>query len=130
MELILAPGFSTAKNVTGVSGRGVGMDVVKRAIDALRGTIEISSTPGKGTTITLKLPLTLAIIDGFLTKIGGRAFHLPAFAGAGMHRTLARGRVGEPRQAPGERARAASCPISGCGSISWSRENGRSSSRS
>jgi two-component system chemotaxis sensor kinase CheA len=74
MELILAPGFSTARNVTGVSGRGVGMDVVKRAIDALRGTIEISSKPGVGTTITLKLPLTLAIIDGFLTRIGEEHF--------------------------------------------------------
>ncbi len=77
MELILAPGFSTAKNVTGVSGRGVGMDVVKRAIDALRGSIEISSAPGKGTTIMLKLPLTLAIIDGFLTRIGGEHFIFP-----------------------------------------------------
>lgn len=73
-ELILCPGFSTAKNVTGVSGRGVGMDVVKKAIDALRGTIEISSSPGRGTAITLKLPLTLAIIDGFLTRIGGEHF--------------------------------------------------------
>lgn len=77
MELILAPGFSTAKNVTGVSGRGVGMDVVKRAIDSLRGTVEVQSTPGKGTVITLKLPLTLAIIDGFLTKIGGEHFIFP-----------------------------------------------------
>ncbi len=77
MELILAPGFSTARNVTGVSGRGVGMDVVKRAIDSLRGTIELGSTPGKGTTITLKLPLTLAIIDGFLTRISGEHFIFP-----------------------------------------------------
>ncbi|OGW42366.1 MAG: chemotaxis protein CheA [Nitrospirae bacterium GWD2_57_9] len=77
MELILAPGFSTARNVTGVSGRGVGMDVVKRAIDALRGTIEISSVPGRGTSIMLKLPLTLAIIDGFLTRICGEHFIFP-----------------------------------------------------
>jgi two-component system chemotaxis sensor kinase CheA len=76
-ELILAPGFSTAKKVTGVSGRGVGMDVVKKAIDALRGTIEIESAKGKGTTITLKLPLTLAIIDGFLTRIGAEHFIFP-----------------------------------------------------
>jgi two-component system, chemotaxis family, sensor kinase CheA len=76
-ELILAPGFSTAKQVTGVSGRGVGMDVVKRAIDALRGTIEIVSEKGRGTTITLKLPLTLAIIDGFLTTIGAEHFIFP-----------------------------------------------------
>jgi two-component system chemotaxis sensor kinase CheA len=76
-ELILAPGFSTAKRVTGVSGRGVGMDVVKRAIDALRGTIEIVSEKDRGTTITLKLPLTLAIIDGFLTTIGAEHFIFP-----------------------------------------------------
>jgi len=76
-ELILAPGFSTAKKVTGVSGRGVGMDVVKRAIDTLRGTLEISSKKGQGTTITLKLPLTLAIIDGFLTRTGGEHFIFP-----------------------------------------------------
>ena len=76
-ELILAPGFSTAKQVSGVSGRGVGMDVVKKAIDALRGTIEIMSSKGKGTTITLKLPLTLAIIDGFLTRTGDERLIFP-----------------------------------------------------
>jgi two-component system chemotaxis sensor kinase CheA len=75
--LITAPGFSTAKEVTDVSGRGVGMDVVKQAIDALRGTLEISSAQGAGTTITLKLPLTLAIIDGFLTRIGSDHFVFP-----------------------------------------------------
>ncbi|TAN44479.1 MAG: chemotaxis protein CheA [Nitrospirae bacterium] len=74
--LILAPGFSTAKTVTSVSGRGVGMDVVKRAIDELRGTIEITSWKGQGTTISLKLPLTLAIIDGLLVKIGDGYFVL------------------------------------------------------
>jgi two-component system chemotaxis sensor kinase CheA len=76
-NLVLLPGFSTAAQVTDVSGRGVGMDVVKQAIDALRGTIEISSTRGKGTSITLKLPLTLAIIDGFLTKIGTDFYVFP-----------------------------------------------------
>jgi two-component system chemotaxis sensor kinase CheA len=75
--LIFAPGFSTAEQVTNVSGRGVGMDVVKRAIDALRGTIDISSTKDTGTTITLKLPLTLAIIEGLLVKIGGESFIAP-----------------------------------------------------
>jgi two-component system, chemotaxis family, sensor kinase CheA len=74
---ILAPGFSTAKQVTGISGRGVGMDVVKRSIDAIRGVLEISSEKGAGTTITLKLPLTLAIIDGFLTKIGADSYIFP-----------------------------------------------------
>jgi two-component system chemotaxis sensor kinase CheA len=75
--LILMPDFSTAKNVTSVSGRGVGLDVVKKAIDALRGSIEITSIRGAGATITLKLPLTLAIIDGFLTKIGAEHFIFP-----------------------------------------------------
>jgi two-component system chemotaxis sensor kinase CheA len=63
--------------VTDVSGRGVGMDVVKQAIEALRGTIEITSTRGEGTTIILSLPLTLAIIDGFLTRIGDEHFVFP-----------------------------------------------------
>jgi two-component system chemotaxis sensor kinase CheA len=71
------PGFSTAKTVTNVSGRGVGLDVVKRAIDVLRGTVEIASERGIGTTITLRLPLTLAIIDGFLTKVGAEHYIFP-----------------------------------------------------
>jgi two-component system chemotaxis sensor kinase CheA len=76
-QLLFAPGFSTAKKVTNVSGRGVGMDVVKKTIDSLRGTIEISSEKGRGSTITLKLPLTLAIIDGFLTRINDDHFVFP-----------------------------------------------------
>ena len=75
--LIFAPGFSTAGKVTNVSGRGVGMDVVKRSIDALRGAIDIESREGAGTTITLKLPLTLAIVDGLLVKIADANFVLP-----------------------------------------------------
>jgi two-component system chemotaxis sensor kinase CheA len=75
--LIFAPGFSMVKEVTSVSGRGVGMDIVKRAIDALQGTIDIASKNGRGTTITLKLPLTLAIIDGLIVKIGETFFVLP-----------------------------------------------------
>jgi len=74
---ILVPGFSTAAAVTGVSGRGVGMDVVKRATEALRGSLEIESEKGSGTTITLKLPLTLAIIDGLLMQIGKTHFVIP-----------------------------------------------------
>jgi two-component system chemotaxis sensor kinase CheA len=76
-ELIFASGFSTAEKVSSVSGRGVGMDVVRRNIEALRGTIDITSKQGKGTTITLKLPLTLAIIDGLLVVIGGQFFIIP-----------------------------------------------------
>ena len=76
-SLIMAPGFSTARQVTDVSGRGVGMDVVRRSVEALRGTIDISSTPGRGTRVTLRLPLTLAIIDGLLVRIGQAFFVLP-----------------------------------------------------
>ncbi|MBN2654061.1 MAG: chemotaxis protein CheA [Nitrospirae bacterium] len=79
-SLILLPGFSTAKTVTNVSGRGVGMDVVKKAIDSLRGSIEIESEKNIGTTITLKLPLTLAIIDGLLVNIEQDSFVLPLSA--------------------------------------------------
>jgi two-component system chemotaxis sensor kinase CheA len=75
--LIFAPGFSTAKEVTNVSGRGVGMDVVKKSIDALQGSIGIESRTGAGTTVTLKLPLTMAIIDGLLVRIGETHFILP-----------------------------------------------------
>jgi two-component system, chemotaxis family, sensor kinase CheA len=76
-SFILMPGFSTAKTITDVSGRGVGMDVVKRAIENLRGSIEIKSEKGKGSKITLKLPLTLAIIDGLLMQIGNTHFVIP-----------------------------------------------------
>lgn len=75
--LLFSPGFSTAKKVTDVSGRGVGMDVVKTNIEALRGTIDIESRPGKGTTVTLKLPLTLAIIEGLLARIGEERYVIP-----------------------------------------------------
>lgn len=74
---IFAPGFSTAREVTNLSGRGVGMDVVKRCIENLRGTIELNSRKGFGTEITLKLPLTLAIIDGLLVKIAEDHYVLP-----------------------------------------------------
>ena len=76
-ELILQPGFSTAKEVSDISGRGVGMDVVKRNIAELRGSIEIDSKKTKGTKMTIRLPLTLAIIDGFLTKVGDTHMIIP-----------------------------------------------------
>lgn len=79
-NLIFAPGFSTAQSVTNVSGRGVGMDVVKRQIEALRGSVEVTSTLGKGTQLTMKLPLTLAIIDGLLVSIQDEKFVLPLSA--------------------------------------------------
>jgi two-component system chemotaxis sensor kinase CheA len=79
-QLIFAPGFSTAKEVTSLSGRGVGMDVVKRTIDGLRGKIELSTVPGKGTTATLRLPLTLAIIEGMLIRVGNGRYSIPLSA--------------------------------------------------
>jgi two-component system chemotaxis sensor kinase CheA len=78
--LIFEPGFSTAQEISSVSGRGVGMDVVRQAIDALRGSIEVRSEEGKGTTFSIKLPLTLAIIDGLLIDIGADHYVLPLSA--------------------------------------------------
>jgi two-component system chemotaxis sensor kinase CheA len=76
-RLVFRAGFSTAEAVTGLSGRGVGLDVVRRNIDRLRGTVDISSKEGKGTTLTIRLPLTLAIIDGFAVKAGDDTFLIP-----------------------------------------------------
>jgi two-component system chemotaxis sensor kinase CheA len=76
-KLIFEPGFSTADAVSNISGRGVGMDVVKRGLEALRGSIDIDSAPGEGTHFRIRLPLTLAIIDGFLVQIGQSTFVIP-----------------------------------------------------
>ena len=76
-NLIFEPGFSTAKEVTDVSGRGVGMDVVKKNIEAIRGQAEIQSEPGKGSVFQMKLPLTLAIIDGMVAKVGSETYVIP-----------------------------------------------------
>ncbi|PXX79452.1 chemotaxis protein CheA [Rivihabitans pingtungensis] len=75
--LIFRPGFSTADRVSNLSGRGVGLDVVARNIQALRGTVEIKSKPGQGSRFVIRLPLTLAIIDGFLTAVGKNYFIVP-----------------------------------------------------
>ncbi len=75
--LVFHAGFTTAESVTDLSGRGVGLDVVRRNIDGLRGTVDIASTQGKGTTITIRLPLTLAIIEGFSVKVGNETFVVP-----------------------------------------------------
>jgi two-component system chemotaxis sensor kinase CheA len=79
-NLIFQPGFSTAEKVTDVSGRGVGMDVVRRQIQKLRGRIDILSKRGEGTTFILKLPLTLAIIDGLVVGVGNQRYVVPIFA--------------------------------------------------
>jgi len=76
-QLIFAPGFSTAETISNVSGRGVGMDVVKRNVEELRGTIEVNSKPGFGCTFTIRLPLTLAIIDGFHVQVNECAYIIP-----------------------------------------------------
>ena len=78
LALIFAPGFSTAEKVTSVSGRGVGMDVVRRNIEKLRGAVEITSELGKGSTFRIKLPLTMAIIDGLVVRVGTDRFILPS----------------------------------------------------
>jgi two-component system chemotaxis sensor kinase CheA len=80
LMLIFTPGFSTAEKITSVSGRGVGMDVVKRNIEALRGRISLESEPGRGTAITVRIPLTLAIIDGLQVQVEDSSFVLPLSA--------------------------------------------------
>jgi len=77
---IFQPGFSTADKVTDVSGRGVGMDVVKKNIEKLNGKVRVKSVPGKGTDITLQIPLTMAIIDGMLVRVGDSQYTLPLLA--------------------------------------------------
>ncbi len=80
LSLILRPGFSTAEVVTATSGRGVGMDVAQKNIGKLRGKIDIKSLPGQGTTFTIRLPLTLAIIDGLIIRVGGQRYILPTIS--------------------------------------------------
>ena len=77
LNLIFAPGFSTAATITNLSGRGVGMDVVKKTIEGLRGSLDITSNPGEGSVVSLRIPLTLAIIDGLLVRVGGSRFVIP-----------------------------------------------------
>jgi two-component system chemotaxis sensor kinase CheA len=79
-NLIFQPGFSTAREVSEISGRGVGMDVVKKAIEKLRGRVDIQTRPGQGSTFVISLPLTLAIIEGMLVRIGGDRYVIPALS--------------------------------------------------
>ena len=79
-QLIFQPGFSTAETVTNLSGRGVGMDVVKKTLETLRGTIDVSSQDGKGSSVALRIPLTLAIIDGLLVRVGNGRYVIPLTA--------------------------------------------------
>jgi two-component system chemotaxis sensor kinase CheA len=91
VELVFEPGFTTAETVTSISGRGVGMDVVKRTAERLGGSASIESVTGKGTVVTLRLPLTVAMIEGMVIRVGAQRFIVP---------TLALTRVHQPR--PGE----------------------------
>lgn len=79
-NLIFLPGFSTAREITEISGRGVGMDVVKRNVEAMRGHLEVDSVPGRGTRFSMKLPLTLAIIDGMLVSVRGEKLIVPTLS--------------------------------------------------
>lgn len=79
-NLIFEPGFSTAASISEVSGRGVGMDVVRRTIESLRGNVEIASTPGQGTLFTIRLPLTMAVIDGMVVGAGGERYIVPTLS--------------------------------------------------
>ena len=114
-DLIFAPGFSTAEQITDVSGRGVGMDVVKRNVESLRGRIEIASEAGRGSNFSMRLPLTLAITDGMLVRVGRERYIVPTTAihmsfrpralGA-LHRQRTRRGGAAPRRADADRARA------------------------
>ncbi len=79
-NLIFAPGFSTAAQITDISGRGVGMDVVKKNLEKIKGKIDVASTPGQGSKITLRIPLTLAIIDGMIVRVGTATCIVPTLA--------------------------------------------------
>lgn len=96
-QLIFLPGFSTAEKVTNVSGRGVGMDVVKRNIEALEGSVHVSNQPGKGSLFTVSLPLTLAILDGMIVRVGQEHYIVPITS---IIETL-RPRAGEVRRVEG-----------------------------
>ncbi|HUC49338.1 MAG TPA: hybrid sensor histidine kinase/response regulator [Xanthobacteraceae bacterium] len=92
-NFIFAPGFSTAAEITSISGRGVGMDVVRSNIEQIGGTVDLKSVPGKGTTFTIKIPLTLAIVSALIVEVGGERFAIPQLAvlelvraGGGEHR--------------------------------------------
>ncbi len=80
LQLIFAPGFSTAAAITNLSGRGVGMDVVKKTVEALRGAIDVTSHNGEGSEVSLRIPLTLAIIDGLLVRVGNGSYVIPLSA--------------------------------------------------
>jgi len=104
-RMIFQPGFSTAEAVTDISGRGVGMDVVRRSIEAMRGKVEVSSNLGTGSSLRLRLPLTLAIIDGMVVRVADRRYVVPTLAieenfrmdNETLHTMLGKGRMVDVR---------------------------------
>src|SRR5205085_7248992 len=79
-NFIYAPGFSTARTVTSISGRGVGMDVVRANLDEIGGSIDVKSVPGRGTSFTIKIPLTLAIVAALIVEVAGDRYAIPQLA--------------------------------------------------
>ena len=104
-QLIWEPGLSTAEKVTEVSGRGMGMDIVKSKIELLNGTIELDSEPGRGTTVTIKLPLTLAILPSLMVSIDGDIFAMPLGIGGGNRQRVAARHLHGASAAHGPRSR-------------------------
>ena len=118
-SLIFQPGFSTAEKVTDLSGRGVGMDVVRRNIENLRGKVEIQSRPGQGTTFTILLPLTLAIIDGLLVGVGGERYIIPTLSVRRVLQTSARHGQNHPRARRSRQRAGQADPAAPLRSLSW-----------
>ena len=120
-NLIFEPGFSTADQVTDVSGRGVGMDVVRKHIVKLRGRIDISSRPGSGTTFLIKLPLTMAVIDGLVVGVGVHRYIVPIYVVKEMFRPAPESLSSLPDGGEMVLVRDRSCRCSGCTGVStWS----------
>ncbi len=102
-NLLFLPGFSTAETVSNISGRGVGMDVVKRSIQALGGRISITSRPGQGSTFSMSLPLTLAVLDGMVVKVADQTLVVPLNVDPGDDEAEGRRRLWPRAREPGHR---------------------------
>jgi two-component system chemotaxis sensor kinase CheA len=115
LRFIFAPGFSTAQQVTSVSGRGVGMDVVKTNIEKIGGTVELSSKEGRGTTFTIKIPLTLAIVSALIVEAGGERFALPQIGVVELVRVAAGGAGGHAAGGAGGHAAGGANAVAAAG---------------
>lgn len=112
--LIFRPGFSTADKITDISGRGVGMDVVKRGVEALRGQITVASQPGRGTTFTLRLPLTMAISDAMLVRVGQERYLVPTISIEESFRPAVGGVMTVGGRGKWSSSAGGCCPCCGC----------------